>query len=295
MVRTGLASQQERLRELGVPAISLVPSPPELTEAARSMAGGPAAVLAALRAARGRAEAADAALAARGAGSGRGRWPARVAQPPGVRAVGAAGAADPGRGVWRRRGSGRPRVAALICGLPMPAVAFVAGWIGHRPVVPGQPRRAAGPYGAFRRAGVPGAGGAGHGRPAAGPARWLTRRPVGRNNAGRAGNATAGRPGWVSAGRGASGCQRGMISAIASARDLESVCRMPRTAEVMVLAPDFWMPRIAMHMCSHSSTTTTPRGASLLISRSATCEVSRSCTWGDGRRPRPVGPAWTGR
>ncbi|MGW5576158.1 hypothetical protein ACWETD_01745, partial [Micromonospora chokoriensis] len=53
-VRTGLASQQERLRELGVPAISLVPSPPELTEAARSMAGGPAAVLAALRAARGR-------------------------------------------------------------------------------------------------------------------------------------------------------------------------------------------------------------------------------------------------
>ena len=66
VVRTGLASQQERLRELGVPAISLVPSPPELTEAARSMAGGPAAVLAALRAARG---------LGRGGGRGAGRAP----------------------------------------------------------------------------------------------------------------------------------------------------------------------------------------------------------------------------
>ncbi|MBM0278969.1 hypothetical protein JM949_28655, partial [Micromonospora sp. STR1s_6] len=31
VVRTGLASQQERLRELGVPPISLLPSPPEVS------------------------------------------------------------------------------------------------------------------------------------------------------------------------------------------------------------------------------------------------------------------------
>lgn len=128
VVRTGLAQQQERLRELRVPAISLVPSPPELTEAARSMAGGPAAVLAALRAARGRAEAADAALSARG----RFRpasWPARARNllvygpfallVPLIQLV-----------VWATTGVGPATVAALICGLPMPAVAFVAGWVG---------------------------------------------------------------------------------------------------------------------------------------------------------------------
>ncbi|MET7709091.1 hypothetical protein [Micromonospora sp. NPDC005413] len=127
-VRTGLASQQERLRELGVPAISLVPSPPELTEAARSMGGGPAAVLAALRAARGRAEAADAALAARRRFQP-GSWPARARNllvygplallVPLIQVV-----------VYAVTGAGPASVVALICGLPMPAVAFVAGWVG---------------------------------------------------------------------------------------------------------------------------------------------------------------------
>ncbi|WP_372493577.1 hypothetical protein [Micromonospora alfalfae] len=128
VVRTGLASQQERLRELGVPAISLVPSPPELTEASRSMAGGPAAVLAALRTARGWAEAADAALAARRRFRP-GSWPARARNllvygpfallVPLIQVV-----------VLAATGVGPATVAALICGLPMPAVAFVAGWIG---------------------------------------------------------------------------------------------------------------------------------------------------------------------
>ncbi|WP_410814660.1 hypothetical protein [Micromonospora sp. 067-2] len=128
VVRTGLASQQERLRELGVPAISLVPSPPELTEAARSMAGGPAAVLAALRGARGRAEAADAALAARGR-LRPASWPARTRNllvygplallVPLIQVV-----------VYAATGADALSVAALICGLPMPAAAFVAGWVG---------------------------------------------------------------------------------------------------------------------------------------------------------------------
>ncbi|MEH1165767.1 hypothetical protein V6V47_10310 [Micromonospora sp. CPCC 205539] len=128
VVRTGLASQQERLRALGVPAISLVPSPPELTEAARSMAGGPAAVLAALRDARSRAEAADATLAARGR-LRPATWPPRLRNllvygplallVPLIQII-----------VYAATGVGAASVAALICGLPMPAVAFVAGWIG---------------------------------------------------------------------------------------------------------------------------------------------------------------------
>ncbi|WP_435819776.1 hypothetical protein [Micromonospora taraxaci] len=127
-VRTGLASQQERLRELGVPAISLVPSPPELTEAARSMAGGPAAVLAALRAARGRAEAADAALGTRRRFRP-GSWPARARN---LLVYGPLALVVPliQVAVYAATGIGPATVAALICGLPMPAVAFVAGWVG---------------------------------------------------------------------------------------------------------------------------------------------------------------------
>ncbi|MFG1840863.1 hypothetical protein ACGFH8_20875 [Micromonospora sp. NPDC049175] len=128
VVRTGLASQQERLRELGVPAMSLVPSPPELTEASRSMAGGPAAVLAALRAARGRAEAADAALAARRRLRPR-SWPARLRN---LLVYGPLALVVPliQVAVYAATGVGAASVAALICGLPMPAVAFVAGWVG---------------------------------------------------------------------------------------------------------------------------------------------------------------------
>ncbi|WP_442929645.1 hypothetical protein [Micromonospora sp. WMMC250] len=127
-VRTGLASQQERLRELGVPAISLVPSPPELTEAARSMAGGPAAVLAALRAARGRAEAADAALGTRRRFRP-GSWSVRARN---LLVYGPLALLVPliQVAVYAATGIGPATVAALICGLPMPAVAFVAGWVG---------------------------------------------------------------------------------------------------------------------------------------------------------------------
>ncbi|MBQ1018295.1 hypothetical protein KBX71_10525 [Micromonospora sp. D93] len=127
VVRTGLASQQDRLRELGVPPISLVPSPPELTEAARSMVGGPAAVLAALRAARGWAEAADAALAARRR-IRPASWSARMRN---LLVYGPFALLVPliQVAVLAATGVGPATVAALICGLPMPAVAFVAGWI----------------------------------------------------------------------------------------------------------------------------------------------------------------------
>ncbi|MDM4721279.1 hypothetical protein QTQ03_17325 [Micromonospora sp. WMMA1363] len=127
MVRARLARQEARLREAGVPPISLVPTPPELSEATRSMANSPTAVLAALRSAGDRAEAADAALAARGLVGAAG-WPAAarnllVYAPlalvvPLIQLV-----------VFVATGPGPVTGAALICGLPMPAVAFVAGWL----------------------------------------------------------------------------------------------------------------------------------------------------------------------
>ncbi|WP_329015787.1 hypothetical protein OG271_09215 [Micromonospora rifamycinica] len=127
-VRARLASQHARLRDLGVPAISLVPTPPEVTEAARSMGGGPAAVLTGLRAAQGWVAGADAALAARGPRRPAG-WPPRLRNllvygplalvVPVVQLL-----------VFLAVGPGPLSVAALLVGLPMPAVAFAAGWVG---------------------------------------------------------------------------------------------------------------------------------------------------------------------
>ena len=85
-VRARLAPQRARLvQDLGVPETDLAPQPAERALAAQAVAGGPAAVLAALRQARGTADAADAAMLG---GPGRGRHVAAVgAQPAGLRAV----------------------------------------------------------------------------------------------------------------------------------------------------------------------------------------------------------------
>ncbi|MEU7960320.1 hypothetical protein [Micromonospora humida] len=127
-VRARLTPQQTRLRELGVPAISLTPTPPELAEATRAMAGGPAAVLAGLRKAQGWAEGADAALAARGS-LRPAAWPPRLRNllvygplaliVPLVQLL-----------LLMTLGTGPVVVAALLVGLPMPAAAFAAGWVG---------------------------------------------------------------------------------------------------------------------------------------------------------------------
>ncbi|WP_433229599.1 hypothetical protein ACQP2H_29165 [Micromonospora sp. CA-248260] len=136
-VRARLVPQQARLRELGVPAISLAPTPPELTEATRVMLGGPAAVLAGLRTAQGWVEGADAALAARGAPRPA-AWPPRwrnllVYGPlalivPVVQLV-----------LFLTVDSGPVSVAALLVGLPMPAAAFAAGWVGISRLFPPGP------------------------------------------------------------------------------------------------------------------------------------------------------------
>ncbi|SCL21034.1 hypothetical protein GA0070616_2180 [Micromonospora nigra] len=127
-VRTRLAPQEGRLRELDVPPVSLAPSPPELQEAARLTAGGPAAVLAALREARVRAEAAEAALSAGGL-LRPGGWPAPLRN---LLVYGPLAVLVPLLQVLvlAVTGPGAVTVAALVCGLPMPAVAFAAGWLG---------------------------------------------------------------------------------------------------------------------------------------------------------------------
>ncbi|MGK5442820.1 hypothetical protein ACSNN7_13540 [Micromonospora sp. URMC 105] len=132
-----LAPQQAGLREQGVPAISLTPTPPELTEAARSMVGGPAAVLAALRVARGWADAADATLAAQGP-LRPAAWPPRARNllvygplallVPVVQLV-----------VLVLAGPGAASLVALVVGLPMPAVAFGAGWVAVGRLFPPRP------------------------------------------------------------------------------------------------------------------------------------------------------------
>ena len=56
--------------------------------------------------------------------------------------------------------------------------------------------------------------------------------------------------------------------------------KMPRTAEVTVIAPGLRTPRMLMQRCSASTTTSTPCGSRTSINVSATWAVSRSCICG---------------
>ncbi len=139
-VRTRLAAQEARLREAGVPPISLVPTPPELTEATRSMASGPAAVLAALRAARARVDAAEAALAARGLVGAAG-WPTAARN---LLVYGPLALLVPVTQLVLLvvAGPSPALAAALVGGLVTPAVAFGVGWwVVGRLFPPGSGRR----------------------------------------------------------------------------------------------------------------------------------------------------------
>ncbi|GAB3856105.1 hypothetical protein GCM10029963_51900 [Micromonospora andamanensis] len=122
-----MAPQESRLRELGVPPISLVPTPPELAEATRSMSGGPAAVLAALRDARRSAVGADDTLAARGLPRVA-HWPARSRN---LLVYGPLGLLVPILliVVFLLAGTGAVTALAVLVGLPAPAVAFGLGWL----------------------------------------------------------------------------------------------------------------------------------------------------------------------
>nr|WP_320067771.1 hypothetical protein [Micromonospora sp. RTGN7] len=150
-VRERLAPQRSRLRERGVPPMVLVPSPPELTEAARSMVGGPTAVLTALRAARGWADASDGALAARGPFRPT-AWPPRLRN---LLVYGPLALVVPLLQValFVADGTGPASVVAVLLGVPMPVAAFVAGWLAvgrlfggtDGPAAPGPDLQTAGP------------------------------------------------------------------------------------------------------------------------------------------------------
>ncbi|TDB81802.1 hypothetical protein E1091_18895 [Micromonospora fluostatini] len=127
-VRTRLTAQQVRLRELGVPAMSLQPSPPEVSAATRTMSSGPAAVLTALRAARGWVTDGEAVLDSPGLFR-LDRWPVRLRN---LVVYGPLALLVPVLQVVLHlvAGPGPVTVAALLGGVPMPAVAFLAGWVG---------------------------------------------------------------------------------------------------------------------------------------------------------------------
>ncbi|MER5457832.1 hypothetical protein ABT008_23945 [Micromonospora sp. NPDC002389] len=136
-VRTRLAPQEARLRELGVPPMSLVPAPPELTEATRAMTGGSGTVLAALREAKRWAHGADDVLAARGL-PGAAHWSAR---PRNLLLYGPLGLLVPLFQIvaYLVADSDAVAVLALLVGLPAPAVAFGAGWLAVGRLFPPRP------------------------------------------------------------------------------------------------------------------------------------------------------------
>ena len=125
-VRARLASQRSRLvRDLGVPESSLIPTDAELQLAAQTVAGGPAAVLAALRQARSAADTADAAML----GPDRlGPWRpwARNLLVYGPYAVAVLIVQIV---LYLVAPSGSVSTFALLCGLTLPVLAFGLGWL----------------------------------------------------------------------------------------------------------------------------------------------------------------------
>jgi hypothetical protein len=126
-VRARLAPQRARLvQDLGVPIESLIPTDAELMQATQAVAGGPAVVLAALRQARGTADAADATMLGN---VGQGRpwrpWARNLL----VYGPFAAAVLIVQIVLYLVAPSGSVPTYALLCGLTMPVLAFGLGWV----------------------------------------------------------------------------------------------------------------------------------------------------------------------
>ncbi|GIE98053.1 hypothetical protein [Paractinoplanes rishiriensis] len=125
-VRARLAPQQARMmRDFGVPESDLTPGPAELEAARQAVAGGPAAVLAALQQARRTADAADATIIGPG--------PARPLRPM-VRNLliygpFAAAVLVVQIVLYLVAPQGSVPTYALLCGLSLPVLAFGLGWV----------------------------------------------------------------------------------------------------------------------------------------------------------------------
>jgi hypothetical protein len=126
-VRARLAPQRARLvQDLGVPETDLVPLAAEREAAGQSMVGGPVVVLAALRRARGTADAADAVML------GGPRRPATwrpVARNLLVYGPFAAAVLIVQIVLYLVAPSGSLPTYTLLCGLSMPILAFGLGWV----------------------------------------------------------------------------------------------------------------------------------------------------------------------
>jgi hypothetical protein len=137
-VRARLAPQRARLvRDLGVPDGALSPQDAERAVASQMVAGGPAIVLAALRQARGSADAAEAAMAGPGP---RARW-RPWARNLLVYGPFAAAVLLVQMVLYLVAPSGSLPTYALLCGLSLPALAFGLGWVTIGFVYGGGPER----------------------------------------------------------------------------------------------------------------------------------------------------------
>jgi hypothetical protein len=127
-VRARLAPQRARLvQDLGVPEPALVPQAAERESAAQAVAGGPGAVLAALRQARGTADAADAVMLG-GPRSTPATW-RPVARNLLIYGPFAAVVLIVQIVLYLVAPSGSLPTYALLCGLSMPILAFGLGWV----------------------------------------------------------------------------------------------------------------------------------------------------------------------
>jgi hypothetical protein len=137
-VRARLATQRVRLvQDFGVPDADLMTQPGEQMAAAQMVAGGPAAALAALRQARGTADAADAAMLGPGPRIPLGPWSRNVL----IYGPFAAAVLIVQIVLYLVAPSGSLPTYALLCGLSMPALAFGLGWLTIGFVYGGGPQK----------------------------------------------------------------------------------------------------------------------------------------------------------
>jgi hypothetical protein len=137
-VRARLAPQRARLaQDLGVPEADLTPTPDERAASAQAVLGGPAAVLMALRQARGTADAADAAMLGPGPRTPWRPWARNLL----VYGPFAAAVLIVQIVLFLVAPSDSLPTYTLLCGLSMPLLAFGLGWLTIGFVYGGGPDR----------------------------------------------------------------------------------------------------------------------------------------------------------
>ncbi|GGQ43503.1 hypothetical protein [Couchioplanes azureus] len=137
-VRARLAPQRARLvQDLGVPEARLIPQPAEQALAAQAVAGGPAAVLAALRQARATADAADAGMLGPGPAGPIRPWARNLL----VYGPFAAAVLIVQIVLYLVAPSGSLPTYALLCGLSLPLLAYGLGWLTIGFVYGGGPQK----------------------------------------------------------------------------------------------------------------------------------------------------------